>query len=1330
MRARLLAVLVFLTAVPMFASIRGTAMSRDGQPLAGAKVSAFALETSDAARTRLLSKTPERTPLASTTTDSKGVFVLDSPKDAVVGLQIEAKGYAPEGMLVERDDDTIVVALIAAPSKQGTITANGKPVAGATVAWEANGVELISTTDAAGHYSVPDPARWASRVVVLHPDFAMLAETVGPTRKAETNLSLDSGVAISGKAVRGTAAIAKAAVLVDSWPLATSGDDGSFSIAHAPRKWETLDARSGDLSASQVRGTAAVTLKLGPATVISGSVRDAKTQQPVAGADVMFVQPMGRGIRMNVASALADAAGSALTDAKGNFTAFVRPGVYQLVGSHPSYAITTMNVSAAAGQHIQKAVSATPRARVTGTVVDEQKRGIAAASVSIEQADSGPMRGMMRRLMPASAAFNAFSGPDGRFTARTANQGEVEVTATKKGMPEGKTTAFRLAAGERKSGIMITIPLGVTLTGRVLDRDRKPLSGVAVTAVEVEGGGGGGRPGGAMVRRIVLNFAPAPQDALLTGSDGTFSLRVKEGSYDLKFSREGFAAKTLHGEQVSPSSKPVEVTLEPGVEITGRVVRGGNGIEGVNLAAVDSDSRSMAVTSSDGRFVLSDLTPGSYMVAIGKPDDFIQQMRSMTAPSRDITIEISPGGRISGRVVDKATHQPVTAFQAGINPSRGGGMVIQMPPVVRNFTSDDGSFVLENVPTGPAQLVVSAPGFTTAHVPSITVEEGKTVADVEVGLETGVRLTGHVSGPDGGPVAGVGVRPDTGGGRIPGIPGDSAATTDANGDYSIEQLEAGDNKAFQFARNGYLPEHRTVTLSGHETRLDVQLSAGLTISGTVVTEGGVPVPDAEVMAMSAAAGAGGKSTRTDAGGGFTFDAIAPGHYTFNASKNGFADGTLRDFDVTSGGSPRVVLKAGGTLTGHVSGVASVDLSKVTVSARSASGSADATVDAGGNYRIDGAPTGTLRVSASLMRGIGDIRTTDVKSTDLAAGGSAQLDLVFNADTVIRGHITRNGVPAANSAIQFNPRGGSVQTRASGTTDDNGNYSVTGLSDSNYNVTVIDMQRLSPYSTTYSVQGSGNFDIDIRTTTLRGHVIDRGDSSPIGSARVQLRRKDSQSMFANLGAVSDDSGGFVIDGVSAGTYSISADKDGYGNVVKDVSVTDSGAQDVMLDLLRNDGVTLKVVDGRDGRTLSATVTVFDAQNRPVYESPRFGGGSDSQRIPLSAGQYRASVAANGYAPRTVSFVAPSAQTVALTPGGTLILRSKTAGMHRAVLIDASGSPYLRPFAVDPAFVIQVGETRLQNVAPGQYTLRILGANGAVVSTQTVVIVEGQEIGIDV
>ncbi|HKO56492.1 MAG TPA: carboxypeptidase-like regulatory domain-containing protein, partial [Thermoanaerobaculia bacterium] len=656
---------------------------------------------------------------------------------------------------------------------------------------------------------------------------------------------------------------------------------------------------------------------------------------------------------------------------------------------------------------------------------------------------------------------------------------------------------------------------------------------------------------------------------------------------------------------------------------------------------------------------------------------------------------------------------------------------------LRSFTSDDGSFVLENVPTGPVEIVAQAPGYTSGRVSGLTLEEGKSLNDVEVGLDTGVRVTGRVTGPDGTPLSGATVRQDpfAGGGRRPmriGGP-DSQTVTDANGEYTIDAVEPGE-KTFEFSHSGLLNEQRTVTLSGRESRIDVQPSSGTRLTGMVVTEGGVPVSEASVRAMSAASGSfGGRSTQTDAGGGFQFEGLAPGHYTFSASKSGYADGTARDVDISAGAPVRITLKTGGTIYGHVSGLTDAELAHASVDARGSGGSASAPVDAAGNYRIEGAPTGTVRVTAEVSQGFAQNRTSPLKSVQLEPGGTAQVDLGFLNQTTIRGRVTANGRPLSNAIVSFNPRSAKSQTNANATTDDAGNYSVTGLQDAPYNVSVVDLQRLNPYSTTYEVNGSGTFDIDIRTAAVRGRVVDAGTGEAIADARIQARKSGSDMPFAVRMATTNGNGDFTLEGISSGNYTLSADKEGYGNEVRDVIVSESGLNDVELKLAPNSGVTLKVVDARDGRMLTANVVVYDGQGRVVHDEPfRFGGNAEAIKLTLAPGQYRAVVSAMGYSVRSVSIMSPSNQTVTLTPGGTVIIRSSASGVQRARLIDSSGQAYTRPNSRSAVFLLDgaPGMTTLQNVAPGSYTLQLLDTNDAVTKSTAVVVVEGQTATVDI
>ena len=130
-------------------------------------------------------------------------------------------------------------------------------------------------------------------------------------------------------------------------------------------------------------------------------------------------------------------------------------------------------------------------------------------------------------------------------------------------------------------------------------------------------------------------------------------------------------------------------------------------------------------------------------------------------------------------------------------------------------------------------------------------------------------------------------------------------------------------------------------------------------------------------------------------------------------------------------------------------------------------------------------------------------------------------------------------------------------------------------------------------------------------------------------------------------------------------------------------------------------------------------MVDAQNRVVSEG-FFNSTPGLIQLSLAAGQYRATVSAWNYAPRTISITAPGEQTIGLTPGGTLLIRSKSGAVRRGRLIDAAGQPH-QPrntyFAVDAA----PGVATLRNVAPGTYTLQIVGENNAVEATVPGVVV---------
>jgi protocatechuate 3,4-dioxygenase beta subunit len=1050
----------------------------------------------------------------------------------------------------------------------------------------------------------------------------------------------------------------------------------------------------------------AYTLRLAKAATVSGRVTDSKTKVPVAGVIVRAAIPrLGRG------DALATE-----TDAKGAYSIVVPAGSYLVFTFRPGYDASNADVTVAPGQQVTRELAIPQLARVSGTVLDEEKRPVVAANVAPVNAGDPSREGVARMMRSTNTVF---SGPDGRFSTTVFPDEPVFLTATKRGFPAARSEQLRAASGERKRGVVLTIPGGIAVGGRVSDKDGNPLSGVAVIPLEPDEHG---------YRMMTFNARQAEDDAIRTAADGTYTLRVAEGKYDFSFRREGFAPKTVRGQSITVSAPArVDATMEPAVAITGRVLRGGNGLEGLSVTVVGDDSRGSAVTGPDGSFTISGLAPGSMRALLRKEDAFIQESRTLTAPAQDVVIELPGGGRVTGRVFDKAAGKPLTSFQAGIAISRGmGGRAMMSPPQLREFSNEDGTFALDNVPPGTLFVVASAPGYVSARL-NVTVEEGKTAGGLELRLETGVQLTGRVTGPDGTPLGDVTVRADASdAGAFMTWGPETTAVTDANGEYSLETLSPGD-ATISFAHADYVPSRKQVMLKGGETKLDVQLSAGRRVTGVVVTEEGVPVADAQVSAHGA--GINGGSARTAANGTFEMDALPAGRYRFSASKPGASGGSVDDVDISSQQQVRITMHAGATISGRIIGLAPEELALVKIEAYAERGSVTGSADSSGNYRLQGAPTGSVTIYAEVGSYGSSLRTSPMRTVDVAPGASETVDLTFRNDITIRGRVVRDGKPLPGAHLTFLPKDGSAQTYGSTSTNEQGVYSLGGLEEGEYEVTATDNGRSGPYSTAYTVRGSATFDIEYRTGSIRGSVVDAETSEPLAYATVMVRPSGQRNSYSFMSPTvsSDAAGTFVAESIPPGSYSVTASKDGYASDVRQLTVSDRG-EELHVKLSRGDAVLLRTVDGRSGQPVPARVWVYDAQNRLIREPEMFRGGTDDGevKLPLAPGSYTTTVRANGYAAVNLRIQSPSpAVVIALTRGGTIRVKSKHAGVRRARLLDANGVVYQRFDFPMPSWELlpQPATTEVPSVAPGAYTLQLLGDGENVVDSVQVTVQEG-------
>ena len=122
--------------------------------------------------------------------------------------------------------------------------------------------------------------------------------------------------------------------------------------------------------------------------------------------------------------------------------------------------------------------SALAAGTIAGTVVSVgrgdtgAKQGLAAARVTIRSADGGTARS---QITDAAGGFAFLALPDGIYSLSALKAGYVPMTYGARDS-EGPGVPLGLSGGERLSGLILMLPHGAVITGRVTDEDGEPAA--------------------------------------------------------------------------------------------------------------------------------------------------------------------------------------------------------------------------------------------------------------------------------------------------------------------------------------------------------------------------------------------------------------------------------------------------------------------------------------------------------------------------------------------------------------------------------------------------------------------------------------------------------------------------------------------------------------------------------------------------------------------------------------------------------------------------------------------------------------------------------------
>jgi hypothetical protein len=601
------------------------------------------------------------TPLAAYT-DPSGKFRIEGIPSGRRGIVVAAEGFVSQRLdkeLASGRTTSLRVLMPGSASLAGEVVsaADQKPLAGAEIRLTGTSLSCASGKD--GTFRLEGIPGGHATIEVEAKGFCLgrVENDFAPDRTTPVRVALVGGAILAGDVVDevGHAPIADAeARIADTTLAARSNAQGRFRLEGPKSGPARIEIKAAGYAAQTLDRSLALGGETEVHVVLAGDGAIAGLVVTAAGDEPV----KDAEVRLKGTPRVAT------TDARGKFRFDkVRSGRACLEAKAQRLGCKQVTQELAAGRETPVRLALTGEVLLTGEVVDAQSAPIPEAEVRIE-----------------GGKLAAKTDLAGRFSVANVRGGPAKINVSAVGfLPSVKE--LRLAA-DAESHLHVVLTGDAVLVGEVTTSENRPVEEAEVQIA--------GRP---------LRTK--------TAADGRFRLEgASSGAATVLVSAAGLRSQRISQQLASGQETRLHVVLKGDAALSGDVVDAVTKDPVCGAQVRVAETALAATTDEQGRFHFEGLPRQSVKLSAKAAGYRAKDAEIQLAgdPNGKLRLELEGSASLTGEVLNAENQRPIAEAEVVVDHA---GCTAQ--------TDKDGRFRLEKVPSGPAKLAVSAPGFVAGE---------------------------------------------------------------------------------------------------------------------------------------------------------------------------------------------------------------------------------------------------------------------------------------------------------------------------------------------------------------------------------------------------------------------------------------------------------------------------------------------------------------------------------------------------------------------------------------------------------------------------------------